>query len=436
MRASTRSCVRRRERACAHTTFTGSPLMRAARSQSACSGARLTTLPSSFPTFIRTGSPPTSTVKLSRSQLDPVEVGDPHAERARLAQHRLGDRALVAAAAPARRGRSRGGRASSASGVGPDVERAGLEAGLRRRRARARGAGRRGWPRSARRRRCCGVAAEDHADDVRAAPRGRACRRRSPSLRASSSGSGRSASASEATSAAPVGVTSSIGDVDAVDRRALEQAQRRRRGQRQPAVGGVRRSRGRSAAASRSPCRRPSDSSASATPTTSPIASTAPTSWKCTCSGVDPVDAALGDRELLERASARAARARSGRSAASICVADRGPVPVRLRRRADHVDGRRARSRAARPCRARCRRPSTPSPCEVDGRAGVDQRAEQHVARDAADAVDVGITRGLRGGARRCRARSAPRSCPRRSRRRCSRPRRPRRTRSSSPAAR
>src|SRR4051812_47225651 len=54
------SCAAARARA--HTVLTGSPRMRAARSQSACSGARLTILPSSFPTFTRTGSPPISTV--------------------------------------------------------------------------------------------------------------------------------------------------------------------------------------------------------------------------------------------------------------------------------------------------------------------------------------------------------------------------------------
>src|SRR5262249_28851065 len=59
------SCAAARARA--HTVFTGSPLIRAARSQSACSGARLTTRPPSRPTLIRTGSPPTSTVQLSRS---------------------------------------------------------------------------------------------------------------------------------------------------------------------------------------------------------------------------------------------------------------------------------------------------------------------------------------------------------------------------------
>src|SRR4051794_16068031 len=51
----------------AQIALTGAPTMRAARSQSPCSGARLTTCPSRRPTLTRTGSPATSTVRLSRS---------------------------------------------------------------------------------------------------------------------------------------------------------------------------------------------------------------------------------------------------------------------------------------------------------------------------------------------------------------------------------
>ena len=181
--------------------------MRAARSQSACSGARLTTLPSSRPTFTRTGSPPTSTVRLERSS----------SIRSRCAIRTpsvLVSRSIASATA-----RSASGRASAdmtnpgrprfiCTGRGPDVERAGLEAGGGGVRGelgeqvvevgldQRDGAGRR-------------VGADDHADDVRDALRGRACRRRSRRLRASCAGAGRSASASAATSAAPVGVTSS-----------------------------------------------------------------------------------------------------------------------------------------------------------------------------------------------------------------------------------
>ena len=72
----------------AQTVFTGAPVMRAARSQSACSGARLTTRPSSRPSLTRTGSPATSTVRLVALELDAVQARDPHAERARLPQHR------------------------------------------------------------------------------------------------------------------------------------------------------------------------------------------------------------------------------------------------------------------------------------------------------------------------------------------------------------
>ena len=67
----------------------------------------------------------------------------------------------------------------------------------------------------------------------------------------------------------------------------------------------------------------------------------------------------------------------------------------------------------------------------LDVRARVEQRAEQHVARDAADAVDV-----ERRGSRPPPARSVRRSFPRRTRRRCSPPPRRRRMTSASTAAR
>ena len=114
--------------ACAHTVFTGAPLRRAARSQSACSGARLTTCPSSRPTFTRTGSPATSTVRLSRSSSMRSRRAIADAQRARLAQHRARDGLLVAR--PGERGQHearapvlhlRRGR--------PDVERARGDAG-------------------------------------------------------------------------------------------------------------------------------------------------------------------------------------------------------------------------------------------------------------------------------------------------------------------
>ena len=114
-------------RSCPHD-LDGVPVMRAARSQSACSGARLTTLPSSLPTLMRTGSPATSTVRMVALELDAIQVGDADAERARLAQHRLDDLALVAGPRE-RRHDEAGAAALHLRGRGPDVERAGVEAG-------------------------------------------------------------------------------------------------------------------------------------------------------------------------------------------------------------------------------------------------------------------------------------------------------------------
>ena len=129
-------------------------------------------------------------------------------------------------------------------------------------------------------------------------------------------------------------------------------------------------------------------SSASATPHTSPIASTAPTSWKCTCSGSTAWIRRLGVGEPPERllrprrAPARAGRRRRSARGSSASRAAAG----RARRRS---------SRAWRPCACRLTRsvrssrPATPSrgqarratACGVG--AGVEQRAEQHVAGDA-----------------------------------------------------
>ena len=164
-----------------------------------------------------------------------------------------------------------------------------------------------------------------------------------------------------------------------------------------PAAAGARApprpARARRAAASRPTRSMPRLSSASATPQTSPIASTAPTSWKCTRSGSTSWmrPSACASRR---NASCARARGRSGRPAASICVADRRPVAVRLAVRAAHA----SRAVAEMPCRTArsvcSASPSTPSPASpgahgVRIRAGVEQRREQHVAGDAADAVEV-----------------------------------------------
>ena len=131
----------------------------------------------------------------------------------------------------------------------------------------------------------------------------------------------------------------------------------------------------------------PSDSSASATPTTSPIASTAPTSWKCTCSGSIPW---MRPSACASRSKAFWARVR-GRSsspAASIwsriedqcrCGCPGAPLTVTVF--------------AVIPCRSAVpsssSRPSTSSPERSTSRAGVEQRAQQHVPGHAGDAVDV-----------------------------------------------
>ena len=419
--------------ACAQTTFTGAPLMRAARSQSACSGARFTTRPSSLPTFTRTGSPPTSTVKLSRSS----------SIRSRWAIRTpsvLVSRSIASATA-----RSSCGRASADSTKpgrprficdrrGPDVERAGREAGRG-------GVGRELGEqvvevgldqRDARR--STASRAEDHAHDVRQRLRGRACRRRSPSPRAVIARD-RAVRVGERGDQRRAGRRDQLHlDVDAVQRRALEQRRasparaaaagraRRRRTRVRRAAASRRRGRCRATRA-RARRRRPRRSRRPRRPRGSAPA-------RARSRGSRP----SAMREPLERRlRARASGAR-GASAASICVADRAPsagaaapgapctVTVVAR---DPVPLGRAELE---------RSPSTPSRRSSTVRARVEQRAEQHVAGDAADAVDVEDHAAQRRVA--AAARSAPRSSPRRTRRRCSRPPRPPRTRSASPAAR
>ena len=120
--------------------------------------------------------------------------------------------------------------------------------------------------------------------------------------------------------------------------------------------------------------------------------------------GRDAVDAALGDRELLERAlRARLRRARAGRAASiwsriedqcrcgwpgapfTVTVVACDPVAVGLA----ELDAQ----------------PVDAEVGQLDRGARVDQRAEQHVARDAADAVDVedhaGPSEAARGAASR-----------------------------------
>ena len=258
-------------------------------------------------------------VALVALELEAVERAIAHAERARLAQDRLGDRSLVGgpgergehearpalfictgvvqtSSAPAAKQRS----AASGTSSGEQV----VEVRLDQRRPAARRAG--------------SPLPTQHADDVRAARRGRACRRRSRRARASAAAAGRSASAS-------------VGDERGAGRRDELGARRRRRTSGAPRA--ARASPARAAAARRARPRRsrartgsgeqttrstPSSSSASATPQTSASASTPPTSWKCTSLGRDAVDARPRPRRAAGTPRARARAARSGRPAASI----------------------------------------------------------------------------------------------------------------------
>ena len=127
-----------------------------------------------------------------------------------------------------------------------------------------------------------------------------------------------------------------------------------------------------------------SDSSASATPTISPMASIAPTSWKCTRSGGMSW---IRPSAIASRLNASCARcsARSGRPAAAIsclivpqsrCGCSAAPVIVVVT--------------AVIPCRSAVPRSISRSKADRSTVApGVEQRAEQHVPGDPADAVHV-----------------------------------------------
>ena len=227
------------------------------------------------------------------------------------------------------------------------------------------------------------LAADDHADDVRAARRDRACRRRSRRPRASCAAAGRTSPASAATSAAPVGVTSSLSISTPCSGapRSSSSVAGAGSGSRPCAASTKPRPTGSGEHTTRS---MPSDSSASATPSTSPTASTAPTSWKCTRSGSTPwiLPSACASRRNV---SCARSRGRSARPGGVDLVADRRPVAVR--RLAGPVT---ITCVAPIPCRS-VRETSSARPVDrqLDARARVEQRAEQHVARDAADAVDV-----------------------------------------------
>ena len=313
---------------------------------------------------------------------------DPHAERARLG-----------AASPPPRRCSSSGRASADStkpgrpffictGVDPDVERAGgearrggvghelgrevVEVGLdqRRRRARAPGSAAR-RPAPGRRSGSCLEVARAGAVAERA--------------RASSAASGRS-------SLGQRGHQRSAGGRDQLDVRG-----RRRTAAR---LAAARAWPARAAAAGRARPRRSRGRAGSGEQTTL-VDAEALQRQRDAADVADRVDGAdlvevhplgRGCRGCAPRprpaaANARCARAlaRSGSPAASISSRIVGPVRGAAAPRRHHARRRVApRSRAARPCPPRGRSPSTPSAAcaaALDRRAGVEQRAEQHVAR-------------------------------------------------------
>ena len=133
-------------------------------------------------------------------------------------------------------------------------------------------------------------------------------------------------------------------------------------------------------------------SSASAVPTMSTIESTAPTSWNVTWS--------TSRRCTMASASARRRKMRwamafasSGSSAMSSSARMLAYVRISPVGRRPHVDLRRARCRRCPPRRRRARTARREAPRALADRlevgAGVDQRAERHVAGDAGDAIEV-----------------------------------------------
>ena len=211
--------------------------MRAARSQSSCSGATLTTSPSQAADLHGTGSPATVTVRLSRSSSYPVQPRDPHAERRRAAQHRRRDRGLVVG--PGDRGQDEPGTAVlHLHRRDPDVERAGVDArrgGVRRELGEQVvevGGDQDTVPAADR-----ASAPHDRADDVRplvgVAGTGAVADRLERHRRQ------RAVAGRERRRPAPrPSASRARPPLDAVQRRAVEQLERRGRGQREPPVRG------------------------------------------------------------------------------------------------------------------------------------------------------------------------------------------------------
>ena len=142
---------------------------------------------------------------------------------------------------------------------------------------------------------------------------------------------------------------------------------------------------------------------AAATPTMSAMESSAPTSWKCTRSGGSVVDSSLG---LGKSAKVASARSRIGRG--EICggneIFDRFPFPCR-NVLGDHLYRYPVRVLSGSGHRCRCQ-PHRVSDHGVDGllhdrqiRTRVDQRTQQHVARDPGGGIDPGMASAAHGAA-------------------------------------
>ena len=231
--------------------------------------------------------------------------------------------------------------------------------------------------------------------------------------RRASPGAGRSASASAASSAAPVGVTSSRVDLERHERRPPAQdLERGRRGQRQPAVGRAHEARARRAAGEHTTSSTPSVSSARRRRRCRRWRRRAPTSWKCTSSGSVPWMRRLGLGEPAEgvvrarRAPRRAASAPSisARTSPQVrctcsCGAStstRAPRRCRGARRAssrevEPVDAAAGRGRRARPLRRRRRRAARRAACRRRRPRRSRRRGARHAAPAAARAMRAAI---------------------------------------------
>ena len=315
-----------------------------------------------------------------RTSADRVWAGRPFFIRIGVSQ---ASEAPAASRAASTSGHSRGSRSSTlvSSTSGASVPSGARRPGAARRPAAA--ARWRGWPGPGRRR-----------------------RRRPP--RRSSPAAARTTWRCAVSRAAPVGVHSSTSAArSGVRRDAAQQLGDRRRRHRHHAVRAADPVRSRRPPA-RPPARsRPRCTSPAQTPTTSAIASRAPTSWKCTSSGSVPCTAAsaTASRSNVAQRPGRGRRRERARPSSSARTSRQVRWVVLSATSTWQPGGREAvpgtRSPAsARRARARRRRPPRTAP--RSGTPGVDQRAEQHVPAGPRGRVDpadhvAGPRRGVAG---------------------------------------